>query len=136
VAIVGIGIDVVNVERFQRALHRAPRLADRLFGPAEGAAAARDVAEQSLVGTTVAVRSLAARFAAKEAVVKALAVNYGICWHDVELKTSENGAPKIRVAGALADRAAQLGVNRWHVSLAHDGDIATAMVIAEQIRDG
>ena len=114
--IIGVGIDVVDVERFGRTLQRTPALRQRLF----------TVAEQRL-----APASLAARFAAKEAVAKALGAPVGLRWTDVEVHNATGGRPHLEVRGTVAERAAQLGVVRWHVSLSHDAGIASAVVIAE-----
>jgi len=114
--IVGVGIDVVDIARFERQLERAPGLRQRLFTEAEQALPAR---------------SLAARFAAKEAVAKALGAPVGLRWTDVTVVRQDGGAPRLDVIGTVAARAQQLGVERFHVSLSHDAGIASAVVIAE-----
>ncbi|RKW71500.1 holo-ACP synthase [Galactobacter caseinivorans] len=114
--IVGIGVDVVALARFERQIERTPALVERLFCPDE---------------RVRHPRSLAARFAAKEAVAKALGAPGNLRWHDCEVVTSPSGAPSIRASGTVAERATALGVSRWHVSLTHDGDSAIAMVVAE-----
>ncbi len=120
--IVGIGIDVVLVERFAKALARTPLLADRLFSEAERLTAS---------GNARSPESLAARFAAKEAVAKALGAPPGLHWHDCEIVSDPDGRPWLTVSGTVAAAAAERGVTRWHLSLSHDGGIASAMVIAE-----
>jgi holo-[acyl-carrier protein] synthase len=120
--IVGVGIDVVPVARFAEALERTPALAERLFTPAERVTAS---------GVARGAESLAARFAAKEAVAKALGGGGGMLWTDAEISTDASGRPMLAVSGAVAERAARLGATRWHVSLSHDGGIASATVIAE-----
>jgi holo-[acyl-carrier protein] synthase len=75
--------------------------------------------------------SLAARFAAKEAVAKALGAPAGLRWTDAEVYVEENGRPRLRVTGTVLARAAELGVRTWHVSLSHDAGVASAVVIAE-----
>jgi holo-[acyl-carrier protein] synthase len=120
--IVSVGIDVVLVERFVRALNRTPLLADRLFTPAERLTGS---------GNPRAPESLAARFAAKEAVAKALGAPSGLHWHDCEIVTDADGRPWLTVSGTVAAVAAERGVSRWHLSLSHDGGIASAMVVAE-----
>src|SRR4051794_39831404 len=75
--------------------------------------------------------SLAARFAAKEAVAKAIGAPTGLSWHDVEVHAEDSGRPRLAVTGAVAEAASALGVAHWHVSLSHDGGIAVAMVVAE-----
>lgn len=112
----GIGVDVAAVDRLAAALERVPRLRDRLFTPGE-----RDLP----------VRSLAARFAAKEAVAKALGSPGGMSWQDCEVVTEPGGAPRLVVTGSVALVADGLGITRWHLSLSHDGPIAIAMVVAE-----
>ena len=120
--IVGIGIDVVPVQRFADALKRTPAMADRLFTPAE---------QRTPAGGPRTAESLAARFAAKEALAKALGAPGGMAWTDAEVHTDADGRPYLSVIGTVAARAAVLGVTSWHVSLSHDGGIASAVVVAE-----
>lgn len=120
--IVGIGMDVVLVERFAGAINRTPLLADRLFTEAERLTAS---------GNPRSPESLAARFAAKEAVAKALGAPPGLRWHDCEIVADPDGRPWLTVTGTVAAAAAERGVARWHLSLSHDGGIASAMVVAE-----
>jgi holo-[acyl-carrier protein] synthase len=115
--IVGVGIDVVEIARFEASLERTPRLRERLFTEAE-----RDLP----------VRSLAARFAAKEALAKALGAPGGLLWTDAEVRAAPNGRPSLHVSGTIAAVADRLGIVHWHLSLSHDGGIATAIVIAER----
>jgi holo-[acyl-carrier protein] synthase len=114
--IVGVGIDVVEIARFERALQRTPGMAGRLFTDGE---------------RKLPVRSLAARFAAKEALAKALGAPRGLLWTDAEVITAADGRPSLLVSGTVAAAAARLGVTGWHLSLTHDGGIASAVVIAE-----
>jgi holo-[acyl-carrier protein] synthase len=114
--IVGVGIDVVDIARFARALSRTPGLGGRLF--TEG--------ERGLPS-----RSLAARFAAKEALAKALGAPRGLLWTDAEIVTDSAGRPHLKVSGTVAEAAARRDVSQWHISLSHDGGIASAVVIAE-----
>jgi holo-[acyl-carrier protein] synthase len=114
--IIGVGIDVVEIARFGQALNRTPGLAGRLFTDAE---------------RILPPHSLAARFAAKEALAKALGAPRGLLWTDAEVVTHESGRPSLRVHGTVAAAAARLGVSRWHLSLSHDAGIASAVVIAE-----
>lgn len=120
--IVGVGIDVVPVARFAESLERTPTLAARLFTDAERVTPS---------GTPRSAESLAARFAAKEALAKALGAGGGMAWTDAEILTDDVGRPTLSVRGTVAARASSLGVTRWHVSLSHDGGIAAATVIAE-----
>lgn len=115
--IVGVGIDVVQVARLERALSRTPKLRERLF--TEG--------EQALDR----IESLAARFAAKEAVAKALGAPGGLSWRDAEVVQDADGRPRLVLHGAVAEEAAAQGITTWHLSLSHDGDVATAVVVAE-----
>jgi len=114
--IVGVGIDVVEIARFERALSRTPGLLGRLFTDGE---------------RTLPPHSLAARFAAKEALAKALGGPRGLLWTDAEVAARDRGRPSLLVSGTIAAAAASLGVTRWHLSLSHDAGIASAVVIAE-----
>jgi holo-[acyl-carrier protein] synthase len=114
--IVGVGIDVVDVERFQQTLERTPGLRDRVFTPNE---AHKPPA------------SLAARFAAKEALAKALGAPAGMQWHDAEVRTDETGRPWLEITGTVAACASRLGVRSMHLSLSHDAGIASAVVVLE-----
>jgi len=124
--IVAVGIDVVLVERFAGALTRTPLLADRLFTEAQ---------RTTPSGNPRSPESLAARFAAKEAVAKALGAPGGLHWHDCEIVSDPDGRPWLTVAGTVAAAAAEREINRWHLSLSHDGGIASAMVVAERLAD-
>ena len=121
--IVSVGMDVVLVDRFVRALDRTPMLIERLFTEEE-----RNTAS----GNPRPPESLAARFAAKEAVAKALGAPSGLHWHDCEIVTDGDGRPWLTVSGTVAAVAATLGIGRWHLSLSHDGGIASALVVAER----
>ncbi|WP_059012920.1 holo-ACP synthase [Streptomyces specialis] len=120
--IVGVGIDVAEIERFGRSLERTPELADRLFVPGELWLPS---------GERRGVASLAARFAAKEALAKALGAPPGLRWTDAEVIRTDDGPPRLEVRGTVAARAAELGVTAWHLSLSHDAGVASAVVIAE-----
>jgi len=114
--IVGVGIDVVDIARFQASLQRTPALMERVFTEKE---------------RLLPPASLAARFAAKEAVGKALGNPGDLSWQDAEVCSEANGRPYLVVSGGVAARAEELGVARWHLSLSHDAGIASAMVVAE-----
>lgn len=114
--IVGVGIDVVDLSRFERSMTRTPRLRDKLFTPAEAA---------------LPMQSLAARFAAKEALAKALGAPGGLEWQDAEVFTELSGQPRLELRGTVAARAHVLGAASWHLSLSHDAGIASAVVILE-----
>lgn len=115
-AVVGVGIDVVDVERFEESLARTPGLVARLFTPAEA---------------RLQVASLAARFAAKEAIAKALGAPAGLAWQDAEVVTEESGQPRFVLSGTVRARADALDVSHVHVSLSHDAGIASAVVVLE-----
>ncbi|MCX4664318.1 holo-ACP synthase [Streptomyces uncialis] len=120
--IIGVGIDVAEIDRFTASLERTPGLADRLFVSAELLLPS---------GERRGAASLAARFAAKEALAKALGAPPGLNWTDAEVFVEDNGRPRLRVRGTVAARAQSLGVRSWHLSLSHDAGIASAVVIAE-----
>ena len=115
--IIGVGVDVVQVARLERALTRTPRLRERLFTEAE-----RELPR---------VESLAARFAAKEAVAKALGAPGGLRWRDAEVVSDAGGRPRLLLHGGVAEEAASQGITAWHLSLSHDAGVATAVVVAE-----
>jgi holo-[acyl-carrier protein] synthase len=118
--IAGVGVDAVDIARFGEVLARRPRLAERLFTDGELSAAHGDP------------QRLAARFAAKEATMKALGTGIGgFGWHDVELVRPPMGAPSLQLRAAAAALADRHGVSRWHVSLTHTDTMAVAMVVAE-----
>lgn len=119
--IVGVGVDVCPVDRFAESLRRTPRLKDKLFTPAE---------QVSPSGQQRHPASLAARFAAKEALAKALGAPGNLLWHDAEIEVVERGRPRIVTRGTVLARADELGVRGWQLSLSHDGGIAVAMVVA------
>ena len=110
----GIGIDVVDIERFKESIDRTPGLREKLFTPAEA---------------DKPIASLAARFAAKEALYKALSPAHGLSWHEAEVINFENGKPAFLFRGAIAGLIDGAQV---HLSLSHDGGIASAMVILER----
>ncbi|MDT9591756.1 holo-ACP synthase [Nocardioides zeae] len=115
--IVGVGVDVCEVGRFAASLERTPALRQRLFTPAE-------VAGRSL-------ESLAARFAAKEALAKALGAPGDLAWHDCAVLRGDGEPPRFELSGTVQARAAALGARSSHLSLSHDGGIATAFVVLE-----
>jgi holo-[acyl-carrier protein] synthase len=115
----GVGIDLLDVERLERALERHPRLAERLFTDAEREYAASRARP---------VMHLAARFCAKEAVAKALGLT-GWSFRDVEV-VATGSAPEIRLSGSAGRRAAELGVTA-SVSLTHTGTLAGAVALLQ-----
>ena len=125
--IVGIGIDAVDLARFRTVLTRRPRLVGRLF--TEGERAYADLAADPLP-------RLATRFAAKEAVMKALGVGlWSFRLTDVEVARHGLGAPGLVLRDGAADLAATRGAARWHLSLTHTDTVAMAVVVAERSPD-
>lgn len=115
-AIVGIGIDVCEIERLRETLLRRPGMVERLFSPQEA---------------NRKIESLAGRWAAKEALAKALGAPAGLVWRDAEVVNADSGQPEFRLSGTVAARADELLVSRVHVSISHDGGLATAIVLCE-----
>jgi holo-[acyl-carrier protein] synthase len=119
---IGLGVDAVEVDRFRRVLKRTPRVAERLFTDDERAYGAR---------FADAAPRLAARFAAKEATMKALGVGIGAFdFRDVEVCTAASGAPSLQLTGRAAAVADARGVTRLHVSITHTDRLAEAVVAA------
>lgn len=114
--IVGIGVDLVDVPRFERSIERTPALVTRLFSPAE---------------RELKPRSLAARYAAKEALIKALGGSDGVHWTDIEIVSEPSGRPVFSLSGSTAEVVATRGITTVHLSLSHDAGLATAYVVAE-----
>ena len=114
--VIGIGVDVVDIARFEQSLARTPTLSARLFVESE---------------RNLPLPSLAARFAAKEALAKALGAPRGLEWHDAVVVTDEAGRPSLDLSGSVAAAAQRAGVVAVHLSLSHDGGNAVAMVVAE-----
>jgi holo-[acyl-carrier protein] synthase len=114
--IVGVGVDVCDVARFECTLRRTPELSQRLFTEEE---------------RTRPPHSLAARFAAKEALSKALGAPTGLGWHDAEVVNESSGRPVLVLRGSVLAAAEALGVERSHLSISHDAGIATAFVVLE-----
>lgn len=114
--IIGVGVDIVDIARFERALERTPKLGQRLFVDAE-----RDLP----------VSSLAGRFAAKEALIKAFGTSGSMSFHDMEVVTNELGAPSFSLTGAATELATSKGVTSVHLSISHDANAAIAFVVAE-----
>lgn len=120
-----VGVDLVEISRIARAVERwGDRFLRRVYTPAEIARCRGRAPE------------LAARFAAKEAVSKALGVGIwwqgGIGWTDVEVRQDRLGKPEVHLEGRAAQRAQALGLDVWALSLSHSGDQAIAMVVAAQ----
>lgn len=113
----GIGVDTVDIGRFERQLERTPALRERLFVPEERA---------------LSVSSLAARFAAKEALIKALGGSGNLSWQDLAVVRTPEGAPGFRGTEGLRAELRRCGVAAPHLSMTHDAGVATAFVVVER----
>ena len=117
-----LGVDLIEISRVERALTRfGDRFLERVFTPAE------------VLYSRGRLPELAARFAAKEAVLKALGVGWqnGVSFCDVEVCTNELGAPTVQLSGRARELSRGLGAKRFFVSLSHDARYAVAQVVAE-----
>ena len=125
--IISIGVDIIEVRRVRETIERTPRFAERVFTEAE-----RTYCESRGV---VAAQHYAARFAAKEAALKALQTGWsdGIAWQDIEISAKESGAPVITFHGRARELFEQSGANAVHVSIAHTTEHAIAEVVLEKI---
>jgi holo-[acyl-carrier protein] synthase len=124
VATVGIGVDIVDVARFALALERHPTLLTRLF------------TDQERSDANSRPERLAARFAAKEAVLKTLESGIGAApWRSIEIHREASGAPSVRLHGAAQELAVRRGVGELHLSLSHTQQTAAAFVVATSSED-
>ena len=120
---IGVGVDLVDIERFRRSLERTPSMRYRLFTERE---------LDDLAARADPVPGLAARFAAREAEMKSLGVGLGAFgFHEVWVRRHPSGRPDLVVGGRAAHLASRAGVSRWHLSLTHDEKSAVAYVVAE-----
>jgi len=120
--VIGIGTDLVELDRFRRAMARTPRLLDRLFSPDERAYAERrrDPTERYAV-----------RFAAKEAVMKAMGVGlWQFPLRDIEVVRADSGEPSVLLHGRAAELARDRGVREWRLTLTHTASVAQAIAVA------
>ena len=127
-SVLGLGVDIVEIERMRVALERTPRLKERIFSEDE-----RWYCEHKARPWV----HYAMRFAAKEAVLKALGTGFaGMRFRDVEVLREDNGRPSPRLSGRAAERAAELGVVEMHLSLSftHSTAVASAVAITEDAR--
>ena len=115
--IIGVGVDVCSVERFQLMAGRRPGAAHKVLTETEA---------------SLPIASQAARFAAKEALAKALGSPGGLAWHDTEVVTIDHGQPQFRLRGTVAELLARLGGTHAHLSISHDAGLATAFVVVER----
>ena len=127
--IVSIGIDIIEVYRIRETLARTPRFTARVYTAAERAYCEAKGA--------AAAQSYAARFAAKEAFLKALQTGWRgrITWHDIEIVSGETGAPSLKITGEALQILENTGANRIHLSLSHTTEHAVAQVILERIQE-
>lgn len=117
--ILGIGVDLVDIPRFERTIERTPKLLERLFTPHE---------------RELPLRSLAARYAAKEALIKALGGSDGVHWAEIEIaRLGESLPPRFALSGSTAEVVAARGITALHLSLSHDAGLAIAYVTAEAV---
>ena len=125
--IIGIGSDLCSIERIARSLDRfGDRFVARVFTDAERERAQRRPLTRA--GT------YAKRFAAKEAIAKAMGAPPGMMWHHCWIPRPDHGdgRPTVHLTGTVQAQAEALGITHWHLSLSHDGDVATAYVVAER----
>ncbi len=125
--IIGIGCDIIDVERIQRAIEKNSSFCEKLFTPSEIAYCSQKANF---------FQSFAVRFAAKEAVMKALGTGWNekVSWLDIEIVNSETGSPAIKLSGGAKKLAKELEVNNICLSLAHEKGYALAFVILESNR--
>lgn len=121
-SVLGVGVDAVEITRFRESLTRTPTLLGRMF---------TDHEIEALDGRSDSVPSLAARFAAREAVMKAMGVGLGAFdFHDVWVENEESGRPVLQIAGRADALARERGISSWHLSLTHTDGLAIAYVVA------
>lgn len=123
--IIGHGVDIVETARIKQMLGEHPeRFLERCFTPGEQADSKSSRRQ---------LEHLAARFAAKEAALKALGTGWsqGIGWTDIEIVRAETGKPSLSITGRAAEIANELGIKVWHLSMSHIASTAIASVIAE-----
>ena len=120
-SVIGVGVDLVDTRRFADVIARTPLLVPRVFTDRE---------IELSGGETPRPASLAARWAAKEAVAKVLVDNRGLSWHDCEVLTGDLGSPHLHLSGTVLAAAHDRGIASWLVSLSHDGHMAVAFVVA------
>jgi holo-[acyl-carrier protein] synthase len=114
--ILGIGVDLVDISRFENAINQTPKLKDRLFTESE---------------RQLTTQSLAARFAAKEALMKAVGKAKGISFQGVSVVKDQEGKPSFELTGETEQTIISHGIKNLHLSLSHDGNMAVAYVVAE-----
>lgn len=125
--IVSIGVDIIEVYRIRETLERTPRFAERVFTEKERAYCESKGAASA--------QSFAARFAAKEAFLKALRTGWRgkITWHEVEIQNDDQGAPFLGISGEAKQILESMGANQVHLSISHTTEHAVAQVILEKV---
>ncbi len=125
--ILSIGVDIIEVYRIRESIARTPRFVERVFTPAE-----REYCDSKGVA---AAQSYAARFAAKEAFLKAIKTGWRgkIQWHDIEVVSNEDGVPDLVITGEAAVILKERGAERVHISISHTTDHAVAQVLLEKL---
>ena len=128
--VIGTGVDLAEIDRIEQALaaRHGARFRERVFTRGE-----QEYCESRGRGRA---QSYAARFAAKEAVMKALGVGWGrhAAWHEIEVVRARGSAPRVVLSGAAAATANRLGIARWSLSVTHAANLAVAFVVAEDVR--
>lgn len=120
----GVGVDAVDIERFRTSLARTPSMRERLFTAAELAYVAPQADP---------IPSLAARFAAREAVMKAMGLGLGAFgFHEVWVARADSGEPSLMISGKALQLANERGISEWHLSLTHTELVAIAYVVGSQ----
>jgi len=121
--IIGIGTDIIEIVRIKKAIQTRPKMVERIFTPAE---------LEYCQGKGDFFAALAARFAAKEAVAKALGTGFrGFKWQDIEVVNDELGKPFVKIYGKAMGKVEELGITKIEISLSHSRDYAVAMVVLE-----
>jgi holo-[acyl-carrier protein] synthase len=121
--VIGIGVDLCEIDRMRVALDRSPQLRARVF---------TDDEQRYCDERSDPTERYAARFAAKEAVLKALGLGIGACkWREIEVARADGGAPSVRLHGAAQRLAGERGVTRWHLTMTHTRSLAEAIAVAE-----
>ena len=114
--IIGVGVDLVDLSRFENSIEKNPGLIEKIFHVDE-----RDAAPRTLAG----------RFAAKEALIKVFGDSKPMRWHDVRVSKNELGKPQISLFDSTAEYAKSRGIESLHLSISHDANIAIAFLVAE-----
>lgn len=131
--IYGVGVDIIRIKRIEDALERwGERMTKRVLSSSE------EKEMEGIKGRSVRVLFLAGRFAAKEAVLKAIGIGHqgGVRWEDVSILPDKLGKPEVHLSGKALDLAREKGIKGVVVSITHDGDYAMAFAIATGVEEG